>query len=67
MTKQTIAFIALAVGYFGTLLYTARLGRGDSTEAEHLALQTRQDIGSIYGSLAITNGLLAGILAALIF
>jgi hypothetical protein len=46
--------------------WTRKLGRGDSREHEHVVLQTRQDIGGVYGSLAITNGLLLAILVALL-
>jgi len=41
-------------------------GRGDSQEPQHVAIQTRQDVGSLYASTVITNGLLAAILAALL-
>jgi hypothetical protein len=67
MTKQVVAGIAFFAVSFMSLQFTSRLGRGDSIEPEHVALQTRQDIGSIYGSLCITNGLLAAILASLLF
>jgi hypothetical protein len=64
MTKQSAAVAAFFVA---TLFFSARAGRGDSTEPDHVRLQTRQDIGSIYGCLLITNGLLAAILASLVF
>ena len=67
MTKHVFVGIAAVAAFCLTLLYTARLGRGDSTEPEHIALQTRQDIGSIYGCLTITNALLGAILAALVY
>jgi hypothetical protein len=67
MTKQLAAGIAFFVVQFVTPLWTRKLGRGDSTEPGHVALQTRQDIGSIFGALCITNGLLAAILVALLF
>jgi len=67
MSKQAAAGAAFVIAYFVTLFYTARLGRGDSTEPEHVALQTRQDIAGIYGCLVIANGLLAAILATLLF
>ena len=67
MSKQAAVATAFVVAYFVNLFVTSKLGRGDSTEPEHLLLQTRQDIGSIYGCLSITNGLLAAVLAALIF
>jgi hypothetical protein len=67
MTKPVVAGIAAFVVFFVSLQFTSRLGRGDSTDPEHVALQTRQDTGSIYGSLCITNGLLAAILATLLF
>jgi hypothetical protein len=67
MTKQAAAGTAFVIAFFLSLYFTSRLGRGDSTEPEHVALQTRQDIGGIYGSLTFTNGLLAAILAALVF
>jgi hypothetical protein len=67
MTKPMAAGIAFIVANFVSLLWTAKAGRGDSTEPELVALQTRQDTGSIYASLGITNGLLAAILAALLF
>jgi hypothetical protein len=67
MTKEASVGIAVGVAYVGTLLLTARAGKGDSTEPQHVALQTRQDIGSVYACLVITNALLAGILAALVF
>jgi hypothetical protein len=66
MEKQVVALVAFIAGYFITLLWSARAGRGDSKEPGHLALQTRQDIGTLYASATITNGLLAAILAALI-
>jgi hypothetical protein len=66
MTKQAAAGTAFLIAFFVNLYFTSKLGRGDSTEPEH-ALQTRQDIGSIYGSLSFTNALLAAILAALVF
>jgi hypothetical protein len=67
MTRTTAATAAFVICYFGTLLVAARAGRGDSTDPNHVALQTRQDTGSIYACLVITNSLLAAILAALIF
>jgi len=67
MTKQAAAGAAFFIVFFVNVFLTSKLGRGDSTDPEHVALQTRQDIGSIYGSLSFTNGLLAAILAALIF
>jgi len=67
MTKRATVLIAFIAMYFLTLFFTRKLGRGDSADPNHVALQTRQDVGSIYGSLCITNGLLAAILAALVF
>jgi hypothetical protein len=67
MTKQAAAGTAFLIAFFVNLYFTSKLGRGDTTEPEHVALQTRQDIGSIYGSLSFTNALLAAILAALVF
>jgi hypothetical protein len=67
MTKQIAAVAAFFIAYFGTLFFSARLGRGDSTEPDHVRLQTRQDVASIYGCLTITNGLLAAILTSLVF
>lgn len=66
MTRETVAFIAFFVGFFATLFSSARAGRGDSQEPNHVALQTRQDVGSLYASATITNGLLAAILAVLV-
>lgn len=66
MTRDMVAFIAFFAGYLLTLLWTAKAGRGDSQEPEHIVLQTRQDVGSLYASAAITNGLLAAILAVLV-
>lgn len=67
MTKQLAAGIAFFAVNFLTPLWTGRAGRGDSNNPEHVALQTRQDIGSIYGCLCITNGLLAAIIVALVY
>jgi len=67
MTKHSVVAIASFVAFFVSLYFTAKAGRGDSTEPDHIALQTRQDIGSIYITLCITNGLLAAILATLLF
>jgi len=66
MTREWVAFIAFFGGSVATLLWSARAGRGDSQEPMHVALQTRQDVGSLYASTAITNCLLAAILAALL-
>ena len=65
MTREYAVLVAFAGGYFLMLLWSARAGRGDSQEPHHLALQTRQDVGSRYVSSVITNGLLAAILAAI--
>ncbi len=67
MTKQTMVLIALFAGWIFTFLTTRSFGRGHSKRPEHVALQTRQDIGSVYGCLIIMNGLLAAILAALVY
>jgi hypothetical protein len=66
MISQGAVLIAFFAGYFLTLLWSARAGRGDSQEPHHIALQTREDVGSLYASSVITNGLLAAILAALV-
>jgi hypothetical protein len=66
MTRETIAAVAFLGGFLLTLLWSGRAGRGDSQEPQHVALQIRQDVGSLYASSAISNGLLAAILAALL-
>jgi hypothetical protein len=66
MTREIAVVVAFFGGFFLTLLWSARTGRGDSQEPHHVALQTRQDVGSLYASAAITNGLLAAILSALV-
>jgi hypothetical protein len=66
MTREAITAGAFFAGYLLTVFWTARAGRGDSQEPQHVALQTRQDVGSLYASTVITNGLLAAILAALL-
>jgi hypothetical protein len=67
MTKQVAAVIAFLVAWIATLLISAKVAKGDSTQPDHVLLQTRQDIGSIYACLTITNGLLAAILASILF
>ena len=42
MTKPVVAGIAAFVVFFVSLQFTSRLGRGDSTDPEHVALQTSQ-------------------------
>ena len=68
MIREGAVLIAFFAGYFLflTLLWSARAGRGDSQEPNHIALQTREDVGSLYASSVITDGLLAAILAALV-
>jgi hypothetical protein len=67
MTKQVAIGAAAFVAYFWSLYIGNRAGRGDSTQPDHVALQTRQDIGAIFSCLTVTNALLAAILAALAF
>jgi hypothetical protein len=66
MTREAIAVVAFFGGWLFTLILSARAGRGDSREPQHVALQTRQDVGALYTSTLISNGLLAAILAALL-
>lgn len=49
--------IAVPIGYFATLYMTWKAGHGDSREPEHVALQTRQDVGGVYSALFVTNAL----------
>jgi hypothetical protein len=67
MTKQAAAAAAFVTAYVVGNWVSAKAGHGDSTTPEHIALQTRQDIGGIYSLLLLANGLLAAILAALVF
>ena len=68
MNKQTAVVIASAAGVVVTLFFaifvTGKVGR---PEPEQVVLRTHQDIANIFGCLVITNGLLAAILAALIY
>ena len=71
MTKQAAVVIAFFAGYLftliSTILTTYRLGRCESTEPEHVALQTHQETRNILMCVVMTNGLLAAILAALVY
>jgi hypothetical protein len=66
---QQLNWIAIPIAYVVATVFTVRmtgkLGHNDSKETEHVQLQTRQDIAGIYGTLVISNGLLAAILAAI--
>jgi hypothetical protein len=43
MAKQAAAVIAFVVVYLATLFVSARVGKGDSTEPNHILLQTREE------------------------